>query len=73
MEVKKDMNFNQLKNNCWSGAIYTLNLVENLNKEEELMYLLEEIFTDKVPTMTEVNDFLWFDTEYIYQVLSIYE
>lgn len=37
------------------------------------MYLLEEIFADTIPTETEVNDFLWFERDYIYESLGLDE
>ena len=70
MEIKKDYNFNDLKENSWSGAINTLKTIEENEKEEELMQLLEITFED-VPTETEVNDFLWFDDDFIFEELGI--
>ena len=70
MEIKKDYNFNDLKKNSWSGAIDTLETIEENEKEEELMTLLENTFED-VPTDTEVNDFLWFDDDFIFEELGI--
>ena len=54
----------------WSGAINTLKTIEENEKEEELMTLLENTFED-VPTETEVNDFLWFDDDFIFEQLGI--
>ena len=76
MYIKQDMDFNDLIENCWSGAIDTLETIEEHNKEDELMAHLEEIFEsyfDNVPTMTEVNDYLWFDDEAIFEALGISE
>lgn len=70
MEIKKDYNFNNLKRNSWSGAIDTLETIEENEKEEELMQLLENTFAD-IPTETEVNDFLWFDDDFIFEELGI--
>lgn len=70
MEIKKDYNFNDLKKNSWSGAIDTLETIEENEKEEELMALLENTFED-VPTETEVNNFLWFDDDFIFEELGI--
>lgn len=84
------MDFNDLMNNCWSSAINTLKTIEERNKEEELMAHLEKIFEpyfdnvptitevndylwDNVPTMTEVNDYLRFEDEFIFQCLGISE
>lgn len=74
MYVKIEMDdFRTLKNNSWSGALDTLEDIEEADKEDELMYLLEEIFTDTIPTETEVNDFLWFERDYIYESLGLDE
>lgn len=72
MYVKIEMDdFRTLKNNSWSGALDTLKDIEEADKEDELMYLLEEIFNGEIPTETEVNDFLWHDRDYIYELLGI--
>ena len=73
MYIKNDMDFNDLMDNCWSGAIDTLNRINELNKENELMAHLEEQWLDETPTMTEVNDYLWFEDEFIFQCLGISE
>ena len=72
MEIKKDYDFYDLKQNSWSGAIDTLETIEENEKEEELMTLLENTFED-VPTETEVNDFLWFENNFIFEQLGIKE
>ena len=74
MYVKIEMDdFRTLKNNSWSGALDTLKDIEEADKEDELMYFLEEIFADTTPTETEVNDFLWFERDYIYKNLGLDE
>ena len=74
MYVKIEMDdFRTLKNNSWSGALDTLKDIEEADKEDELMYLLEEIFADTTPTEAEVNDFLWFERDYIYESLGLDE
>lgn len=73
LEVKQEMSFEDLKRNCWSGALNTLSTIEEEGKEEELMNYLEDIFYDSTPTMTDLNDFLWFDDESIYDALGIAE
>lgn len=65
--------FWELKNNSWSGAIDTLNDIERANLEDEFMDFLENIFYGETPTETEVNDFIWFDRDYIYESLGLDE
>lgn len=71
MEIKMDFDFRRLQDNCWSGAVDTLITVYNNDKEDELMSLLEMEFEFDIPTLTEVNDFLWFEDEYIFEQLGI--
>ena len=73
MYVKIEMDYRTLKNNSWSGALDTLKDIEEADKEDELMYFLEEIFADITPTETELNDFLWFERDYIYENLGLDE
>ena len=70
MYIKNDFDFEDLKENCWSGALYTLKVIEENEKEERLMDFLQVEFSE-VPTMTEVNDFLWFEDDFIFEVLEI--
>ena len=72
MYIKQDMDFNDLMNNCWSGAVDTLKTIEEHNKEEELMQLLEDAF-DECPGITRINDYLWFSDEDIFECLGISE
>ena len=74
MYIKQDMDFNDLMNNCWSGAVDTLKTIEEHDKEDELMEHLKDIFGsyfDSIPTMTEVNDYLRFEDEEIFDALGI--
>lgn len=72
MEIKKEISFEDLKDVCWMGAIDTLEKIEEEGKEEKLMQLLDSIF-EKIPTETEVNDFLWFEDDFIFEQLDIEE
>ena len=67
--IKKELDFNDLMNECWSGALYTLEEINGANLEDDLMALINELFTE--PSITEINDFLWFDSDYIYETLGI--
>lgn len=71
IEVKTEMSFYDLVNMVWSGAKDTIRNIEIYDKEDELMDLLNEVFYDTIPTDTEINDFLWFDDEFIYESLGI--
>ena len=72
MYVKREMGFNDLKNNSWSGAVDTLNKIEEEGKEDEFMDYLEGIF-EEAPDETELNDYLWFDADQIFEDLGMNE
>ena len=71
INVSKEMNFNGIKDMVWSGAIYTINRVEEEQKQDEFMELINEAFCGETIDETKLNDFLWFDTDYIYENLGI--
>ena len=71
MLIVREYDFKDLYENSWAGAVDTLDTIKENIKKEELIYLLEDTFTDKIPTDTEVNDFLWFEREYILECLGI--
>lgn len=54
----------------WSGAISTWNEIEEANKVDGLEYLLEEIYPEGI-TDTQLNDILWFESDWIYESLGI--
>ena len=74
MEIKKEINdFYALADMVWSGAVDTIADIQNTNKEDEFMNFLEMVFCDEIPTDTEVNDFIWFERDYIYENLGLTE
>lgn len=70
MEIKKEYNFYDLLDDCWSGAISTLEKIQEEGKENELIDFLESMFVD-IPTMTDINDLLWFESDFIFENLGI--
>ena len=74
MEIKKEINdFYALADMVWSGAVDTIADIRNANKETEFMNFLESVFCDEIPTDTDVNDFIWFERDYIYENLGLTE
>lgn len=71
LEIKEEFSFEDLKNKCWSGALNTLERIEKEGKESQLMNLLNEVCLEVIPTMTEVNNYLWFEDEDIFECLEI--
>lgn len=65
--------FGRLYENSWSGARDTLDDIRNADLEEEFMQYLDEMFgTDEVGD-TELNDFIWFERDTIYDYLGLDE
>ena len=69
MYVKKDMDFNTLMDECWCCED-VLNKIYDEDKEDEFMDFLEEYFYENIPTMTELNDLIRFDWEWIFEQLG---
>lgn len=73
MLVAREINtFNDLMDMAWSGAVDTLNDITRADKEIELMNLMDDCFMNEIingetPTETEINDWLWFDRDFIYE------
>ena len=59
----------------WSGAKDTIKDVRTASKMDELQSLIEEQFADgeTPPTETEINDFVWFERDFIYNRLGLDE
>lgn len=70
MYVKKDMDFNTLMEECWCCED-VLNRIYDEDKEDEFMDWLEEYYYENIPTMTELNDLIRFDWEWIFEQLGI--
>ncbi len=76
MEIRKEISgFYGLADMVWSGAVDTITDIQNANKEDEFMNFLEMVFMDREepPTDTEVNDFIWFERDYIYSNIGLTE
>ena len=74
--IKRDIDdFGELRDLTWE-CDFTLNSIENAGMEEEFMSHLEEIFfmnDSEIPTMTELNDYIRFETDTIFECLGLNE
>lgn len=68
--TSNDWDFGDIYRNAWDGAVDTLNIVLDEGKEDDLMELLDELYPDGVDE-TELNYFLVFEDDYIFQNLDI--
>lgn len=55
----------------WGGAIDTANRISDAEAWEEAEALIEEWFSYETPTITDVNDILWFDGDNLLAALGI--
>lgn len=77
INVRKEMDFLDFERECWSGAENTLARIAEEGKEEEFINLLNECFycddnaIDSAPDLAEINDLLWFESEWVLERLNI--
>lgn len=71
MEIKDYYGFDDLENRCWSGAEDTLATIREHDMEDEFMDWLESYFGDEIPTLTEVNDLLRFDDDWVFEQIGL--
>ena len=68
MRITYELDLNSFE--AWSGAVYTLNRVIEEGKTAELEAVLEELYPDGLDETT-LNDILWFDDEWVFEVCGI--
>ena len=56
----------------WSGAVDTYETVYNAGKMDELESIIEELYPDGIDE-TQLNDILWFEDKWVFEVLGIDE
>lgn len=57
---------------AWSGAKDTAETIINAGKANEFDSLIEELYPEGIGE-TELNDILWFDSEWVFNQLGITE
>lgn len=68
--IYKVYDFYDLKQNSWSGALQTLDAIEEKGLEDEFIDLVNEVIGEGMDE-TKLNDFIWFDTDYIEEYLDV--
>ena len=68
MKIYKEISLSNFE--PWSGAVYMFEKLYNLDKIDELENILNELYPDGMDE-TELNDFLWFEDDYICELLGI--
>ena len=69
--MKFTQEFNVDTFHFWSGAKDTIEDIKKAKKMDELQTLIEDYFADQTPTKTQVNDFVWFQRDFIFEQLEI--
>ena len=70
MKITSEMSLKNFK--AWRGAKDTLNKLIELDKCDDLEFILESEYPNGL-TDTQLNDLLWFDQDWIYETLGIEE
>jgi hypothetical protein len=70
MRIYKEMNLENFE--PWSGAVETFDRIYNEGKINELENLLDEMYIDGIEEV-QLNDLLWFESEWLFEVLGIEE
>lgn len=68
--TSNNMDFNDIYRNAWGGAVDTLCIISNEGKENDLKEFLDIVYPDGVDEI-ELNDFLTFEDDYIFNELGI--
>lgn len=71
MRVTKN-NVTLMNFEAWSGAVDTKETILEHNKGDEFDSLIDELYPDGL-TETELNDLLWFESEWLFESLGIDE
>ena len=70
MKVYQETNLSNFE--AWCGARDTKLVIMEHRKEEEFEALIEELYPEGIDE-TQLNDILWFDSEWVFECLGINE
>ena len=70
MIIKTEKNLRDF--NAWGGAIETKNLILDAGLEEEFEELINQCSPEGISD-TNLNDILWFDRDWVLEILGIEE
>lgn len=72
LSIVKEINCLELKDELWSGALETLEIIIQADKVQEFMDLLEDLYPEPV-SITTINDLFWFEEMFLFAQLDIGE
>ena len=70
MKVTSEVTLRQF--DAWSGAKETKQTILDNNMSDEFDQLIEELYPEGIDE-TQLNDILWFDSEWCFEMLGIKE
>ena len=70
MLIKTETNLRNFE--AWAGAIDTKKIILDAGLEEEFEMLIDELYPDGLSDI-DLNDILWFDSDWILETLGIKE
>lgn len=70
IRVIDDMDFDEIRRTSWCGAVATVNRITEEGKEDEFCNLIEECYPEGIDR-TSLNDILWFEEDWIFEMLGI--
>ena len=70
MKIISEIGLNEFK--AWSGAKATKRRIEEADKEADFERLIDELYPEGL-TDTQLNDILWFESDWIFESLGISE
>ena len=72
MKISKEINLKDFE--AWNGAVDTLKRLEAIDKTDIIENYIEEMQScGQEFTETDVNDFLWFEVEFICELIGMSE
>ena len=57
----------------WGPAVAIVDEIKRAKKMDELQEIIETAFYDDVPSKTDINDFVWNESSFIFQQLGMHE
>lgn len=73
MNVTIDISEYELEDYLWSGGKETWREIVEKDKETDFFDYIEDLFTCDPPTITEINDLLWFERDTVLKDIGVYE
>lgn len=70
MKVFDEMDWYDIYRTAWSGARDTVERIEDEGKGSEFVSLIEECYPEGIDR-TSLNDILWFEKDWIFEMLGI--